>query len=161
MTTNDTTHHDALTDAAKADARIFAAEYPGETIDGSDWDSEAFAQLDGAAAEAEEAMGDDAWPVYRDALHAAVGEFAAANTPSNPDAISWYTPRECQGQIVTDMYGIAEDGQRWERTFDASDRTVQYRKLDDDGPWEPWNGRPPCALGEDDPIRRRWAMDDD
>lgn len=34
---------EALIELAKRDAQVFAEEFPGETLDGSDWDSEAWA----------------------------------------------------------------------------------------------------------------------
>jgi hypothetical protein len=48
-----------ITHAAQ-DARTFVSEFPGETLAGSDWDAEAFAQLPARLREIR-----DAWDIYR------------------------------------------------------------------------------------------------
>lgn len=66
-----------LVEAAKADAALFASEFPGELLDGSDWDSEAFAQLEDDAKASAQELGDDAWPIYSARLRAEVEWLAA------------------------------------------------------------------------------------
>ncbi len=56
---------------AKADAAVFASEFPGQVLEG-DWDSEAWAIARGDLPAA--ARSDLAWPVYQAALKAEIEE---------------------------------------------------------------------------------------
>lgn len=73
---------DAIVAAAEKDAKLFAQEYPGASIEG-DWDSTAwevtgselrrFSDLEPRMAEADETAGHAVcWAIYAQALHAAV-----------------------------------------------------------------------------------------
>lgn len=56
----------------------------------------------------------------------------------------WIVPPVCQGQIVTDAYGVDSDGTGWRRRYDASDRSTRYarREEDVDDDWDPLNEQP-------------------
>lgn len=56
--------------AAKAEARLFVKEFPGEDLEG-DWDSEAWANSPLKAATSD-MLGEDAWMMYHETLHAEV-----------------------------------------------------------------------------------------
>jgi hypothetical protein len=65
---------------------------------------------------------------------------------------TFITPPECQGQAVERSYALAaDDSAIIERVYDGGDGTTTYTAYDypndDDGSWEPQNGRP--ALGRE------------